>query len=64
MAELVNLRRVKKARAKAAEAAAAQAQRVRFGRTPAERARDAQAAARADAVLDQARLATDKPTSC
>jgi hypothetical protein len=64
MAELINLRRVKKARAKAAEAAEAQTQRLRHGRTPAEKARDAQTEARAAAVLDQARLAEDSSTSC
>ena len=55
MAEIVNLRVVRKARARAAGEAAAAANRQRHGRTPAERDADAAETARRDQLLDGAR---------
>ncbi len=52
MAELVNLARVKKARAKAEAEALAAANRAKHGRTKAEKANDARAEARHQALLD------------
>jgi len=56
MAEIVNLRRMKKARALAEQAAQAAANRALHGRTKAERAADEMARERREAVLDQARI--------
>jgi hypothetical protein len=64
MGDLVNLRRVKKARQKQAASEAAEVRRLQFGRTLAERERDRQAERRAKAVLDQARLEPDPSISC
>jgi hypothetical protein len=58
MAELVNLNRARKARGKAAAAAKAAANRVRHGRSAAERKVGAIDEARRDARLDGARLET------
>lgn len=55
MAEIVNLNRHRKAAARAAAAQQAAANRVKFGRTPAERAREAEAEDRRRALLDGAR---------
>ena len=55
MGEIVNLRLARKARARRA-AAAADVNRAAFGRTKAERARDAEERARGERVLDGARL--------
>lgn len=56
MAEIVNLRLARKAKArKAAEAGAAE-NRARFGRTGAEKARDRAEAAARERALDGARL--------
>ena len=55
MGEIVNLRRVKKCHADDEAAAAAKQQRVRHGRTKAERANDAREAARRQARLDALR---------
>ena len=52
MAEIVNLNRAKKRRARAQDAALAQQNRVRFGRTGAEKARDRQTQAAREALLD------------
>jgi hypothetical protein len=52
MGEVVNLNRVKKARAKAAAADAAAANRVKHGRNGAEKTNDRQAEARRQALLD------------
>jgi hypothetical protein len=52
MAEIVNLRRVKKQRARAAEAAAAAENRTRHGRSAAEKAADRLERTRASAHLD------------
>ncbi len=56
MAEIVNLRRVKKQRARAEQAAQAAENRALHGRTRTEKAAEEQAAARREAVLDQARI--------
>jgi hypothetical protein len=48
MGEVVNLRRARKTKAREADAAEAQANRIRHGRTLAERKRDAAEAARVD----------------
>jgi hypothetical protein len=61
MGEIVNLRRVKKAKQRAAAADAAQANRIRHGRTAAEKANDARTRARQAAAADGARL-DDKPS--
>ena len=55
MAEIVNLRRVKKQRERDDAAASAQQNRARHGRTKAERANDAREAARREALLDALR---------
>jgi hypothetical protein len=55
MAEIVNLRRVKKTRARAAAAQDAVESRVRHGRNGAEKARDRLAQERQRAALDGAR---------
>ncbi len=63
MGDLVNLRQVKKQRAKAAKAAKAEANRLRHGRTPAQKAADRAAEEKSRAALDQARLDGEKPSS-
>ena len=55
MTEIVNLRRVKKQRERDDAAASAKQNRVRHGRTKAERANDAHEAARREALLDALR---------
>lgn len=55
MAEIVNLNRHRKAAARAAGARQAAANREKFGRTRAEKARDAEVEARRRALLDGAR---------
>lgn len=55
MGEVVNLNRARKARAKAEQAADAAANRVKHGRTGAEKANDRRAEARRQALLDGAR---------
>jgi hypothetical protein len=55
MAEIVNLRQVKKQRARAAAADHAAQNRARFGRTPAEKRAEAVEAARRRALLDGAK---------
>jgi len=56
MAEIVNLRRVKKRREAVAEVAEAQRNRVLHGRTKGEKARDRLAAEQATKRADNARL--------
>ncbi len=56
MGEIVNLRRVKKARQRQAEAAAARENRVRHGRTLAHKANDETARQHAARAADAARL--------
>jgi hypothetical protein len=64
MGDLVNLRQVKKQRARAAAAAEAAAKRVLHGRSKAEKAAETRAQTKTRAVLDQAKLDADPPTSC
>ena len=52
MSEPVNLRQVRKARARAEKRAAGDANAAKFGRTPAERERETRARAKADRHLD------------
>ena len=59
MAELVNLRRVKKARARAEQAREAAANRAKFGQTKAEKATRESEQHRAARLLDQTKLAED-----
>jgi len=60
MADVVNLRKWRAARARAAREAEAAANRLAFGRTRAEKRRDAAEEARRQALLDQARR-DDRP---
>lgn len=59
MADIINLRFVRKAKAKAAQSSEAQANRVKFGRTKAEKARDKTEAERSARAIDGA--LRDKP---
>ncbi len=62
MDKVVNLNRVKKARARAEAAAQAAANRAKHGRTGAEKANDRRLQERRDALLDGARHGeSDKP---
>lgn len=56
MAEVINLRRARKRRQREAAAAQAAANRAKFGRTPAEKARDADVLEEERRRLDQRRL--------
>lgn len=56
MAEIVNLRRVRKQKARAEKSAAGDANAARHGRSAAERAREADEAAQAERRLDGHRL--------
>ena len=56
MGEIINLRRARKARVRREAGVVADANRAAFGRTKAERARDAEERARGERVLDGARL--------
>ncbi|MDB5380574.1 MAG: hypothetical protein JWO26_206 [Rhodospirillales bacterium] len=55
MAEIVNLNRVKKAKAKVEDQAKAVANRAKHGRTTVERARDTREEAQRNVLLDGAR---------
>lgn len=57
-AEIVNLNKARKARARGVKPAAAAANRARSGRTGAERAADRSEAERRDALLDGAKVET------
>lgn len=59
MADLINLNKARKARAKAAGKQAAVEKRAKFGRTGADRALEAARQAKAEQTLDGAKL-TDK----
>lgn len=59
MADVVNLRKWRAARARAEAEAKAAANRAAYGRTRAQKARDAEEDARRNALLDQARRETD-----
>ena len=56
MGEVVSLRRARKARAREADAAQAATNRALHGRTKAEKARDAEEAARRERLLEGAKL--------
>lgn len=56
MAEIVNLKSVRKAKARTEKERAAEANRAKFGRTKAERKADDAEKARLDRTLDGARL--------
>lgn len=56
MGDVINLNRARKAKARASERAAAEANRVRFGRTKGEKERDRIEAERAAKSLDGAKL--------
>lgn len=60
MGEVVNLRKWRRARDKAADEAQAEANRAAFGRTKAEKQRDAAEAAKREAALNAARM-DEKP---
>ncbi|MBB4615081.1 DUF4169 family protein [Novosphingobium taihuense] len=55
MGDVVNLRTVRKSKARDARAVEAQANRAKFGRTKGEKLRDAQEAERAARLLDGAK---------
>ncbi len=55
MAEIISLNRVRKAKAKAAKAAEAEANRAKFGRTKAQKEAEKAAVERREALLDGAR---------
>jgi hypothetical protein len=55
MAEIVNLNKARKAKAKAGAGRQAEANRAKFGRTKAEKDREAAEQARRDALLDGAK---------
>lgn len=61
MAEIVNLKRVRKDKARRERDAEADANRRRFGRTRAEKASDAETSARSERSLDGKRLDTETP---
>ncbi|MFZ4409595.1 MAG: DUF4169 family protein [Paracraurococcus sp.] len=63
MGEIVNLNRLRKARAKAEAAATAAANRAKHGRSGAEKANDRRAEARREALLDGARRDGPPPGS-
>ena len=55
MAEIININRARKQRARAASAIKAEENRVRFGRTKAEKQADADERARIDRQLDESK---------
>lgn len=61
MGEVINLRVARKQRARADASARADQNRQLFGRTAAEKTRDASEHARIEATLDGARLETPEP---
>ncbi|OAN66373.1 DUF4169 family protein [Sphingomonas sp. TDK1] len=63
MAEIINLNKARKARAKAIAQGQAETNRARFGRSKAEKARDAAEAERKVRTLDQARRETPEDPS-
>lgn len=60
MADIVNLRRARKDKARREREAQAEANRRRFGRTRADKAADEDSARRAEAALDARRLDPEK----
>jgi len=61
MAEIVNLRRARKQRARVEKEAEAAANRAKFGRTKTEKARDTLEAERKDRLLDGAKRTPETP---
>jgi len=61
MADIVNLRRARKDRARREKDHQASANRLRFGRTKAQKAADQDATARGRRALDDRRLVPDEP---
>lgn len=61
MAEIINLNKVKKARARADKDRAAEANRAKFGRTKAEKTRDEAETIKRDRTLDGAKM-DEEPT--
>jgi hypothetical protein len=61
MGEVVNLNRARKARARTEAAAQAVTNRVKHGRTGAEKANDRRAEARRQALLDGTKRGDDQP---
>lgn len=59
MGDLVNFNKARKAKTKAVAAATAEANRTKFGRTKAEKARDRTEATRTAKLVDGARLERD-----
>ncbi len=63
MGEIVNLRQMKKRRERDAQAAAAAENRVRHGRTGAQKENDRRVEERRSALLDGARSSPDDPSN-
>ncbi len=63
MAEIVNLNKARKARAHTEQALRASENRVRHGRTAADRKRDRQAAERSERAAEQAKLEPSDATA-
>jgi len=61
MAEIVNLRRARKDKARRERDGEAHANRLRFGRTKAQKAADEDAEARRRRMIDERRLDPEKP---
>ncbi len=61
MGEIVNLKRAKKRRARAQDAALAEQNRARFGRTEGEKLREARVQATREALLDGVRRVPSIP---
>jgi hypothetical protein len=62
MGDLINLKRVRKRAARKQSEQQAAGNRVRFGRTPQQRARDEAHASRAEHLLDQHRIDSEDAT--
>lgn len=60
-AEIINLNKFRKARTKAAEEQASEENKIRFGRTKAEKQADEKARQRAEQQLDQTVLSDQDP---
>jgi len=61
MADVINLRRARKDKARHEREREAETNRLRFGRTKAQKSADRDAAARSQRSLDDKRLSPDKP---
>lgn len=60
MAEIINLKAVKKAKARAEKDREAEANRAKFGRTKSEKTRDEAETIKRDRTLDGAKIETDQ----